>query len=436
MNFGPIHTFSDKLQVTAEFTCTQSQALHGKLLHWCVLLMALMLFSGCTHSTTNEPLLSVSVPSRLVSIDDFTFEGAFALPDDEFGESNANYAEGVIEVNGSSMYLIGHKHHDAIAEFTIPALRKSSRISELKNAGRPKQPFTQPLLRAPGGNPEKLDQIVGLELFKGRLFGNAVEYYDAPGDNKQSTFVIQDASAIATAPMAGFYSLGGKARATGWLSSVPTEWRQALGCTHISGHSSGGPIISRHSVGPSAFCVDLDTLITKPSKRSVKTTELLGFSLGRPLTNDLTNDYRDNGLWTHLSQARFGYIVPGTSTYATFGTSGGHNTGVGYKLMRKNGKFCGGYCATEPDDVSNYYWFWDMRDLLKVKAGKLAASAVKPYASGVFNVPFQTSKYVNAIGGGSYDEQTGLLYLSVTKANNTLGEYSNPPIIAAFKVAK
>lgn len=408
----------------------------GKSGGLCASLLALLLFSGCTHSTTSAPAVPLNIPTALATIDDFVFAGAFALPDDEFGESSANWAEGVIEVSGRSLYFVGHKHHDAIAEFSIPVLRNSTRISDLNYAGRPKQAFTRPILRATGGNAQELDQIVGLELFKGRLIGNAVEYYDGPGDNDQSTFVIQDASAIATAPVSGFYSLGGKARAAGWLSSVPPEWRQVLGCSHITGHSSGGPIISRHSVGPSAFCVNLDNLITNTRKRIVKTAELLGFGLDRPLRNDLNNEYLENNLWTHLSQARFGFIVPGTSTYATFGTSGGHASGVGYKLNRGGGVECGGYCATDPNDVYNYYWFWDMRDLLKVRSGRLAASAIKPYASGKFDVPFQTGEYVNEIGGASYDEQTGLLYVSIMKANNTLGEHSNPPVIAAFKVAR
>ncbi|OED38101.1 hypothetical protein AB833_20635 [Chromatiales bacterium (ex Bugula neritina AB1)] len=400
---------------------------------WLVLIA--FLFSGCTHSTTNSKETLSELPSRLATISDFLFEGAFALPDSEYGQSSANWAEGVIEVNGSSMFFVGHDHDNAIAEFSIPALRNTTRLTELNYAETPRQAFTRPLDRAIGGNPEQLDQIVGLELYKGRLVGNAIEYYDAPGDNRQSTFVIDDAAAISASPVSGFYSLRGKTRASGWLSSVPPEWRQALGCTHITGHSSGGPIISRHSVGPSAFCINLDQLTTESRKRTVKTSELLGFSLSRPLATDLFNEFRENHLWTHLSEARYGFIIPGTSTYATFGTSGGHKSGVGYKIEH-SGEPCAGYCPADPADNYNYYWFWDARDLLKVKAGRMPASSVRPYASGKFDIPFQSAGKLNAIGGASYDEQSGLLYISVLKANNSLGQYSNPPVIVAYRISR
>ena len=92
---------------------------------------------------------------------------------------------------------------------------------------------------------------------------------------------------------------------------------------------------------------------------------MLGYRLDRPLKKDLFNEKGNNAVWTHLSQARFGFIVPGTSTYATFGSSGGHQSGVGYKLERPNANPCGGYCPQDPSDQYNYYWLWDMKDLLK-----------------------------------------------------------------------
>lgn len=392
------------------------------------------LVSGCAFSTSTNVNMA-NVPSRLVSINDFVYAGAFALPDETYGESSANWAEGVIEVNGSSLFFVGHDHDDAVAEFVVPPLTNSKSIADLRYAEPPRQAFTKLIERVAGGNQEALDQIVGLEVVDGRLVGNAIEYYDAPADNFTSTFVVGNASALANSPIAGFYSLKGRARASGWLSSVPLEWQTALGCSHITGHSSGGPIISRHSVGPSAFCINLGPLAQGvDNKKRVKTTEMLGFTLDHPLEKDLSNRYGDNAIWTDLSQARFGFIVPGTSTYATFGFSGGHQSGVGYKLPREDGSRCDGYCPKAPSDQQNYYWFWDMKDLIRAKNGRLPSSAITPYESGVFNVPFQNGDGLNQIGGASYDERTGRLYLSVLRANNTLGPYSNPPVIVAYQV--
>ncbi len=391
------------------------------------------LISGCALSTSGGVDTS-TLPSRLVSINDFTYAGAFAIPDKSYGESSANYAEGIIEANGDSLFFVGHSHQNAVAEFAIPPLVNSQSIADLRYAGPPRQVFTRLLDRVPGGNPEALDRIVGLEVINGGLVANALEYYDAPADNRLTTFTVDNASSIADSAVSGFYSMKGEARAAGWISSVPAEWRQALGCSHISGNSSGNPIISRLSVGPSAFCVNLDQLPARAPKGRIKSRELLGFSLARPLERDLNNEQGNNNLWTHLSEARYGFIIPGTSTYATIGRSGGHRSGVGYKLDRGANGQCPGTCSADPADVYNYYWFWDMRDLMRVKNGRLPSSAVVPYESGVFNVPFQTAEFINPIGGGSYDEQSGTLYLSVRDANNTLGEYSNPPVIVAYKI--
>ena len=409
-----------------------SSAGMSKLRVLAVALAGLCFTTACVNS--GPAYEDSGLPAKRLSINDFSYVGAFAMPDKSFGASDSNYAEGIIEANGRSLFFVGHSHQNAVAEFTIPPLVNSVSIADLNTAEPPRQPFTRLLDRVNGGNPENLDRIVGLELVNGRLIANAMEYYDAPADNKLTTFTVDNASSISNSPVTGFYSMQGKVRAAGWLSSVPAEWQRALGCTHISGHSSGSPIISRHSVGPSAFCVNLGSVGSQPMRKGIRTKELLGFKLSKPLDKDLDNQFGGNTTWTNLSEARFGFIVPGTSTYMTIGSSGGHRSGVGYKLNRVGEEQCPGSCAEDPTDVYNYYWLWDMRDLLRVRNNRLPSSAVVPYESGVFNVPFQTAKHINPIGGGSYDPQTGLLYLSVRNANNTLGPYSNPPVIVAYRI--
>lgn len=366
-------------------------------------------------------------PQKLLTITDLQFSGAFELPQGDSGESTAEFADGVIEVNGDSMFFVGHGHDDAIAEYAVPTVSEMSAASNLLTAGIPKQPFAKVLGRVAGGNIDELDQIVGLEAYKGRLIGNGIEYYDAPADNKQSTFVVEDSGNLSHSPVDGFYTLRGRARAAGWLSGVPDAWKKALGCTHVTGYSSGGPIISRHSVGPSAYCINLDNVIDGNRKRTVETAQMLGFRFDFPLQPDLFNESLRNKLWTHLSQARYGFIVPGTSTYATIGISGGHEKGVGYKIDRGDGKQCGGYCPVDSTDMHNYYWLWDMRDLMRVKDGKLPANWVRPYEVGVFELPLQETSSTNFIGGGSYDDERGLLYLSVLRSNK-------PPLIISYRL--
>ncbi len=71
----------------------------------------------------------------LASIDDFTFAGGFSLPADQFGASSLNYAESVIATSGNSLFIVGHVHDDAVAEFIMPTLGSSTSVSSLPSAG-------------------------------------------------------------------------------------------------------------------------------------------------------------------------------------------------------------------------------------------------------------------------------------------------------------
>ena len=148
----------------------------------------------------------------------------------------------------------------------------------------------------------------------------------------------------------------------------------------------------------------------------------------------MSNTSGDNALWTFVSQARYGFIIPGTSTYMTVGSSGGHNSGVDNNITQDDGTFCHAYCSLEAADNDNYYWLWDVEDLLSVKAGQKSPHQVVTYEFGELDLPFQTDSTLNEIGGGSYDATNGLLYLSLLRANNKLGQFNNPPIIVAYRV--
>lgn len=413
-----------------------------------VLAAAFCIFSiqGCGSSSSGdvnaavtpvEPSVGASLQvgagsAQRLSISDLSFVGAFALPTAKDNVSTLDYSSGVIEVNGDSLFIVGHDHDDAVAEFAVPGLVDSTDISKLQMARRPRQGFVKVLDRSPAGNPESLDEIVGLEVVGESLVINATEYYDAPADNQLTTLVIENAADLDGSAVGSFRSMEGLARAAGWISSIPQPWRAPLGGTHITGYSSGGPIIGRHSVGPSAFAIDLETAVKDDG--AIATTELLGFSLDKPLNGDLLNETSENKLWTQLSQARFGFVVPGTSTYLTLGSSGGHQSGIGYKISQNNGNVCGGYCSYGADDNYNYYWLWDLDDLVAVKNGSLSPERIKPYESGELNLPFQRGDELIRVGGASFDPVRELLYISLLKANNTLGQYNNPPIIVAYRI--
>ena len=125
--------------------------------------------------------------------------------------------------------------------------------------------------------------------------------------------------------------------------------------------------------------------------------------------------------------------MPGTRSYLTLGYSGGHVSGVCYKCTQDSGNLCGGYCAPDDDDYYQFYWLWDLNDLMAVITGELQPHEVRPYDYGTFDTPFQTSQ--RQLGGGSFDPATGLLYLTVQRADRAQGTYANPPVVVAYQVA-
>jgi hypothetical protein len=374
----------------------------------------------------------------LFDMSDMRFRGAFRIPHNSAGASSPNFSEGPLEYNkhNHSLFLVGHVHHHAIAEYTIPELVKSETLAELNMSPSPVQEFAAVFDRTPDGNPQNMNRVGGMELVDSdngpQLIVNAYEYYDAPGNNTMTTLIVREPDKLASSAIDGFFAWsGGAGHTSGWISPIPTEWRDALAGSHITGQSSGIPIISRASVGPSAFAFQAENCIRADADTPIATVKLLDFSLANPLHDDLSNATGENDIWTHLTRVAYGMIIPGTRSYLTLGNAGGFESGVCYKCEQDNGHLCGGYCAPRADDYYLHYWLWDLNDMLDVKNGAIASHEVRPYAYGRFDAPFQQRK--PRIGGGTYDPESGVLYLSLPGADREQGNYANPPVIIAYQ---
>jgi len=388
------------------------------------------------------------VPKVDLKLSDFSYKGAFTMAA-TYGAYKSRGSSGVFELSagGTSFYFGGRKTDTTIGEFELPELVVSNDVADL-NIAVAKQDYASMMgaendkpqfegVRIPSLNPEKNDRITGLFLFNGILVANVVKYYDATNPNTSTTMLIADPSNLATSNIYGFFSLDGAAHAAGWMSEVPPEWQQTLGGDILTGFASNFPIISRNSVGPSAFIVNSNDINPSSAPGScIAVKALMDFSLANPLHPDTCNNNQSalctdktngilptevgtNKLWTKKSWAVYGFIVPGTRTYAVFGSSGGHFSGIGYKIVEDNGNLCPGTCPAEYDDYYNYYWFFNVDDLVAVKNGKKLAYDVRPYDYGMFPAPFQTQTEITSrkdtpirpIRGGDYDQKTNTLYL-------------------------
>jgi len=256
------------------------------------------------------------------------------------------------------------------------------------------------------------------------LVVNYIDWYDADGGEENTSVVFKDASDLAGTDIKGPFQVEGAAHAAGWLTPIPDEWKAGFEGTYIAGHSSGS-ISSRLSIGPPAFVLNPETTLLNDDVENgwVISEAVIDFNLANMLydvaiygegveaseTNPiLYNDNRLNDLWTIDSGAAYGFIIPGTSTYMTIGHSAGHESGLGYKIVQNNGNLCGGPCPYDADDKYNYYWLWNVSDLMKVKNGEMEAYEVRPYSYGELDTPSSAELF-----GAAFDELNSRLFVSL-----------------------
>ncbi|MGB0871291.1 MAG: PKD domain-containing protein [Flavobacteriales bacterium] len=349
-----------------------------------------------------------------------------------------------------------------IGEFSIPELVNSITLSDLNTASN-LQPFKKIFSNTP--NPQGINTITGLKHYDGKLIVNGLHYYNADGSNTHTSVVVETASDLANSSISGFYEMEGACHSAGWISDVPSDLQTALGTAHLAGASSKYAINSRLAQGVTAFKVNPSNFSGSTSTM-IPTTPFMDYTAENPLYADYTNyankhynitsvdsahfvgHTKDeigavegiNDLWTELSAAEYGFIVPGTRTYLTIGVSGGHFSGIGYKAKQNTGYECGGPCAYDAFDVYNYFWLWDVNDMIAVKNGTKLPHEIRPYSRGEFEVPFQKDLFKDTaefhpIVGGTYNKQDGLLYLTIFDGGAPVnGAYAKNPVILAYSV--
>jgi len=135
-----------------------------------------------------------------------------------------------------------------------------------------------------------------------------------------------------------------------------------------------------------------------------------------------------DALWNPLSAGRYGFFIPGTKTFAVIGHTAALQSGIGYKAVQSDGYTCPGPCPYDPADYTNYYWFYNVDDILS--ASELYEP--RPYAYGSFDVPFDGDG-TRPIIGATFDPTNNTLYLAVKDAAQ-LGTYDRPPLIVTYKL--
>jgi hypothetical protein len=402
--------------------------------------VAMLLISLSTWCTAIPFTSANNNEHRLLPEDNntnFKYLGAFRFSTETAGGSRMTYVNGSFAVShqGTTLFAVGHEHHQAIGEFAIPELKVTDEPKNL-NMALNIQPFSRILNdKNRLNNPQNLNRISGLEVIEGELFVNAVEYYDAPGDNTLTTFIIRQPTNLKKTKVDGLFTLGGRAHSAGWTSKLPSNWAKVFKASYLHGYASNYAINSRLSMGPTAFVSYIDNFAGLDEKSGlIPTRSLMDFSIKRPMMEDLYNKTRKNDIWTELSNAYYGFIIPNSSQYLVIGNSGGHNSGIGYKAVQDNGKKCNGPCALKHKDYYNYFWIFDVNDFVKVQENKMNHWDLKPTKHGKLTMPFAPGNGTKNTIGADFDPLTGRLYIMLENADRSQSRFEAAPVMLVYEI--
>jgi hypothetical protein len=397
-------------------------------------------------------LLITSIPTYAISEDkdDFNkiqlikdisldYEGAFRFRVATTGDSRMPYTNGQFAItrNGNSFYIVGHSHHQAIAQFSLPKLIKTKSVSNLNYAGN-LQPFSSILKNKRRlKNPQKLDRISGMELIEGELFVNAVEFYDAPGDNNETTFIIRQPQDLSTSKIDGFFRLQDRAHAAGWMSKIPESVSKEFNGAYLLGYTNNFAINSRFSIGPSAYTSNIDAFAGLTEKKGlIPAYKLMDYSIKNPIHPDQYNKHKKNNIWTEVSYAAYGFINPNGKYYILVGNSGGHESSIGYKIKQSNGRMCGGPCAYNSGDYYNYYWIFDVQDLIKAQKKEINPNTIQPIKVGKLSLPFQPRNNVRKVIGADFDYANNRLWMLIENVDNSQSNFESAPVMLVYKMTE
>lgn len=406
-----------------------------------------------------------------LSIDDFQYLGAFRLKD--VGEPGDNFAVGVMAYNPNrkSIFIVGHAQYQTIGEYPVvdvsllSSVSTNIPVSSLPVTNDPYQSFVPVFDLARGGssnsyNPDELNTITGLLYLPnqnnnggGSLLFNAEDFYDTFPTATQTTGLVRDATRLNTTVVPGFYQMQGNAKSAGYMGTIPLEYQSKFkNAKYYTGWSSVYSILSRYSLGPTLFTFDPYQTVNLQPPANISTTAYLNYAyetvpLGgfddatawEPCTS-VGPFPPSSPLWNPLSRAVFGFFVPNYNTFVVIGSTAGLESGIGYKGTQENGVPCGGPCPYLLNDYDNYYWMYDIDDIL---AAENVYDPI-PYAYGVWDIPYDrpttTTKNNGAPGlhrilGGAMDDTAGILYIALEGAGK-VNEFDFPPLIVTFALPK
>ncbi|MFT6779748.1 MAG: hypothetical protein ACJAV1_003692 [Paraglaciecola sp.] len=374
----------------------------------------------------------MNIPLGIKATMDIDYLGAFR-PITAWGRGS-NSATGILGYNSdnNSLFMAGHERDASIAEFEIPSeLSKETNPADILQA-MVLQDYFPVLEKREAGN--QTDRITGILYVDGNLIVNSEIWYDGSGSNKDNMQVFSNANDLRSSSYVGMLQLDGSANAAGYMSEVPDNLKADLNSDYIVGWASNSAIASRYSQGPSMFTFDpkeaLEAVVTvdKVISSEAKMVFPYGTAEIAPHSNGETMDV--SPIWSAKARGFYGFLIPNTRYFMVVGSQGGIHSGIGYKITQNEGagETCGGYCSYDSSDNYNFFWIFNIDDILKSENPWNA----QPISYGKWSHPYDNGG-VHKVRGGAFDSSTNVLYLTLAGAGK-VGLYDNPPLILSYKI--
>lgn len=425
------------------------------------------------------PMFAFSLEGVKLIRSDLQYIGAFRVSNTNNGIGRTGFSASRIAISSetNSFFITGNPG-STIAEFKIPDIINSMNIEDLAFTGEPIQSFNDWTSRITHRTPNNDVKAAGpISLVDGRLVVSAFDGYDASGvKDVDNMLIIHDPFDLENSAVTGFFEMEDKMFAAGWLSPIPVNLQEKLGGDYLSGSARMASINGRWSMGPSAYSLNKTDLLTISAGATVPNIRLQMYplhnrmwsNLPEPVNNwnysgghkftdpncpswliDATTPANENwkqecvlnnDLWTEVSRAHYGVIIPGTRTYLTVGRIGGIRAGIAYKIFPINGgpQPSSGEHPFDATDRDNYIWLFDVQDLIDHKNGLTESYDAMPYDYGVLPVlPFQDLNEdgrTQSIASADYDPLTNRLYIVLEKAD-PFSSFEAQPIVVVYEIA-
>jgi len=268
-----------------------------------------------------------------------------------------------------------------------------------------------------------------------RLLATASIYYDANNTQRVSQLARPvNLSQRTASNWSQVWQPDKQGFVSGFFAAVPNAWQAALGGEVLVGQCCI-PIVTRTSLGPSAFAIHPAQI----GEAKVPATPLLYYPSEHPKLGPWEGSNPTYGATTLMGGMA---AIAGTRSLLYIGSNGmgphcyGNGTGdkaLDHTLGADHEKFC--YDPSSSSKSSHAYpyrfqiWAYNLNDLAAVRAGKKKPWDVVPYGVWPFDLPIAAK--VMLVGGVGYDAEHQRIYFAQVQADEPGGFQ---PIIHVFEV--